>query len=316
MAESSRLKELTDAAIRRIALPPPDHVVALSGGADSATLAFLAKEYGSLVSCIHVHHGLAASDRLAAAARDIADKLSVSLEIVTVVVAEGTSPENQARSARYEALEKSVSTDVRLLLGHTRNDQAETLLMNLVRGAGKRGLAGIPAYRLPNIYRPMLDVTRSETREIASLAGLAFVDDPLNDDVGMRRNFVRNDLIPRLEELNPQVVAALARTAALMAEDEAFLDDLASGVSISLSPEGATAAASPVTLLPRPVQFRFLHRMVSLLRQPFGVTTAEFARVIAVFEGSSSAAEIEAGIRFTRDGAVVRADVTSADGPE
>lgn len=313
MAESSRLTELTDSALRRIVFPPPDHIVALSGGADSATLAYLAKRHGSLTSCIHVHHGLAASDRLASAARDVAAHLLIPMQVVEVAVEAGPSHENQARSARYGALERSTSPGDTVLLGHTRNDQAETVLMNLIRGAGARGLAGIPRHRPPNLYRPMLDVTRSETREIAALAGLPFEDDPVNEDLDLRRNLVRHDLIPRLEELNPGVVAALARTASQIGADEAFLDDLASAVPVRHSPAGATVAASSVNVLPGPLQLRVIRRMVARLRQPAGVTAAEHARIIAVFDGSSSAAEIEAGIRFTRDGAVVKANITSGD---
>lgn len=309
MAETSRLRELIESVGARIDFPPPDHIVALSGGADSAALAFLATRHGTLISCLHVHHGLAASDRLASAAVAIAEAVSVPLQVVEVELGKGPSQENQARDARYRALEDSAAGGVNVLLGHTRNDQAETVLMNLIRGAGPRGLAGIPPHRPPNFYRPMLDVSRSETREIASLAGLPFEDDPSNDDHDIRRNLIRMDLIPRLEMLNPALVASLARTAMQIREDNSYLDDLASMAPITSGPNGVTVSASSVAVLPRPVQVRVIRRMIGLLRQPDGVTAGESERILALFAGAASAAEIEGGIRLTREGPLVGAQI-------
>lgn len=301
MAASGRLKELVDSVKGRAAFPPEPHVVALSGGADSAALAFVSSIAGDLQRCVHVHHGMPGSDVLASAAEAIASALGVAFEPIKVSVPDGPSRENQARLVRYEGLGRVVSPELSLLLGHTRNDQAETVLMNLIRGAGTRGLAGIPYHRPPNVFRPFLGVTRSETREIAALAGLEFVDDPMNDDMAIRRNRIRSELIPRLEELNPNVVESLARVAGQATADDEFLDSLASAVPISIGSVRASVPAGAVLVLPAPIQARVLRRLVIAVRPREGLTAAELSRVNQVLNGSSSSAELESGFRVRKN---------------
>ncbi|MFP4074338.1 MAG: tRNA lysidine(34) synthetase TilS, partial [Actinomycetota bacterium] len=220
MAETRRLSELVSGAQQRLVLPEGPVEVALSGGADSASLAYLCLESGLDVRALHIDHQLPASPMMARAAGDIAGKLGIELEVRQVTLAEGPSPEEQAREARYAELAERAGA---ILTGHTRDDSIETMLINLIRGTGPTGLTGIPSFRPPNIYRPMLAVTRSETREIATLAGLPFVDDPMNEDLSLTRNRIRLELLPVMRELNPQVEAALARTAATLERDRVYL---------------------------------------------------------------------------------------------
>ena len=303
MAEPRRLKELADAINQRARLPEEPHVVALSGGADSAALAFIADRASSTKPrCVHVHHGLAASDRLAGAAQAIAQMLEIAFDVVSIDVADGPSPEAMAREARYQALESAVAQDENLLLGHTRNDQAETVLLNLIRGAGLRGLSGMPYQRTSQMYRPFLDVTRDETRELATLCGLPFVDDPTNTDLALRRNFVRLELIPRMEELNPNLVDSLARTAEHVRGDSEYLDHLRPAPIVTDGETARVAAGILVTLDP-PLRARAIAALVGSFREKVAVSAAELARVEEVLSGASAGAELEGGLTVAKRGA-------------
>ncbi|REK23492.1 MAG: tRNA(Ile)-lysidine synthetase, partial [Actinobacteria bacterium] len=201
------------------------------------------------------------------------------------------------------AFAEAVETGERLLLGHTMNDQAETLLLNLLRGAGTRGLAGMPYHRPPNIYRPLLGVRRSETRELAALAGLPFVDDPTNADQRLRRNRLRLDIMPRLEELNPGVVEGLARTAEHVRADADHLDAEASRVAnLLVGDSEARVAAASLIVLDSPIRARVLSAMVGSLREQPHLTSDEIGRVEQVLLGQTAAAQIEGQIRVERDG--------------
>ncbi|MEX0797596.1 MAG: tRNA lysidine(34) synthetase TilS [Acidimicrobiia bacterium] len=303
MAEPRRLKELADAINQRARFPAEPHVVALSGGADSAALAFIADlDSRTKPRCVHVHHGLPASDRLAEAAREIAEMLDMACDVVSVDVPEGPSPEAMAREVRYRELESAVARDENLLLGHTRNDQAETVLLNLIRGAGLRGLSGMPYQRTSRMYRPFLDVFREETRELATLHALPFVDDPTNTDLELRRNFVRLELMPRMEELNPNMVDSLARTAEHVRGDSEFLDQLHPA---PIATDGGTARVATGILftLDPPLRARAIAALVGTFREKAAVSAAELARVAEVLSGASAGAELEGGLTVTKQGA-------------
>lgn len=303
MAEPRRLKELADAISQRARFPSEPHLVALSGGADSAALAFIAERASSRKPrSVHVHHGLAASDLLADAAGAIAEMLDMACDVVSVELSEGPSPEAMAREARYRALERAVASNESVLLGHTRNDQAETVLLNLIRGAGLRGLSGMPYQRTSQMYRPFLDVTRDETRELATLCRLPFVDDPTNTDTSLRRNFVRLELIPRMEELNPNVVDSLARTAEHVRGDSDFLDNLRP-TPIVKDGEIARVAIGVLLTLDPPLRARAIAALVGSFREKVTVSAAELARVEEVLSGASAGAELEGGLTVVKRGA-------------
>lgn len=302
MAESRRLSDLAGAINQRARLPEPPHVIALSGGADSAALAdVVSGNFHNTPRCVHVHHGLADSDLLAAAAESIAHELSLSVDMVRVQVPEGPSPEAMAREVRYSALEASLGKSESMLLGHTRNDQAETVLLNLVRGSGMRGLAGMPYQRGTRLFRPFLDVSREETREYAMLKGLPFVDDPTNSDRTIRRNRIRLDVLPLLEELNPNLIEALARTAEYIREDSEYLDWLAT-MPTDTRDEFARVPSGVLAVLDRPLRSRAIARLVASVRERDGLTSAELARIEDVLDGRTGRAELEGGVAVDKRG--------------
>ncbi|MDT5032290.1 MAG: tRNA(Ile)-lysidine synthase [Actinoplanes sp.] len=211
-------------------------LVACSGGADSLALAaataFVAPRLGLRTGLVTVDHGLQAgsAQRAAAVASWAAAAGFAPAEVATVDVAGlPGGPEAAARTARYGAL--SAVADrlgaAVVLLGHTRDDQAETVLLALARGAGPRGLSGMP-YRRGIFLRPLLDVSRSDTRKACAALGLSPWEDPHNSDPAYARSRVRADALPALiAALGPGVVDNLARTATQLAMDNAALDELA-----------------------------------------------------------------------------------------
>ncbi|WP_328463062.1 tRNA lysidine(34) synthetase TilS [Actinoplanes sp. NBC_00393] len=261
-------------AVRR-ALPGDGLVlVACSGGADSLALAAAARFIGSQVGLITVDHGLQeGSDRrarsVAAWARD-AGFDPVRIETVSVAGLPG-GPEAAARTARYAALDNAAAElgATAVLLGHTRDDQAETVLLALARGAGPRGLAGMPAQR--GVFRrPLLEVARSDTRKACAALGLAPWEDPHNTDPAYARSRVRASALPALVgALGPAVVGNLARTASLAAADTAALDSL-SATALEQARSGTGLAVSVLAGQLPAIRSRVLHRWARELGAPGG----------------------------------------------
>ncbi len=303
MAGTRRLTELGGSVVARarVRLPEGPAVVALSGGADSAVCAWAAREVGAAqVRAVHVHHGFTASDALAAAASAIADKLGIDCDVVTVEVREGPSPEGQARAVRHRALEEAAGPGEWLLTGHTRDDQAETVVGNLLRGAGAAGLRGITDRG--RWVRPLLDVTRAETRELAALAGLPFRDDPANV-TDYRRNIIRRDVLPRLESaFNPRLRETLARTAGRLAEDEAVLDGAAALVPSRPAGAGLALPAALLATLPRAVAARAARAALRRCRPPYGGSAEEIAVILEVAAGERRRTALAGGMEATREG--------------
>ena len=294
MVATRRLDTLAASLGQRLDLPGHPWVVALSGGADSAALACLTSGIAP-IRTVHIHHGLPASDVLEEAARAIAHALAVDIEVRSVTLEK--FDENEARNLRYGALRSALGDGDWLLTAHTADDQAETVLANLLRGAGVDGLAGIPSRR-QNIARPMLAITRSETRELATLAGLPWTDDPTNSETGPLRNRIRLELIPRLEaEFNPALRRHLAMAARAISESgptdpeagEEFNGGwrVPAGVLWAMGQVGAVRAVRPV---------------VRRLRQGYGLDRDEAARMWQVLAGSARAAELSGGLRVERAG--------------
>jgi tRNA(Ile)-lysidine synthase len=214
----------------------PGWRIALSGGLDSTVLLHLLVRLGRReelppLSAVHVHHGLqAAADAWPAHCQALCDELGVPLRIERVQVDGGASLERAAREARYAAFERQLGRDEIMLTGQHRDDQAETLLFRLLRGAGVRGLAGMPtARRLAEgwLVRPLLQVPRAQLEAYARQHGLSWVEDPSNADTGLARNFLRREVLPVLARHWPQAGASLARTAEHMREAEQLLAELA-----------------------------------------------------------------------------------------
>jgi len=229
----------TRVAVRRVLAegdPGDVAVVACSGGADSSALVaatvFEAAKVGVRVVGVTVDHGLQpGSAAQAAATVELMAELGVdeTLTATVKVDARGMGPEAAAREARYRVLEEVADRVAArwVLLGHTLDDQAETVLLGLARGSGGRSVAGMRR-RFDRFVRPFLDLTRAQTE--AACAALAVVawQDPHNDDPGFARVRVRRRVLPVLErELGPGVAASLARTADLLRPDMELLDALA-----------------------------------------------------------------------------------------
>jgi tRNA(Ile)-lysidine synthase len=207
--------------------------VALSGGADSlalaACLSFVAAEAGWLAGAVVVDHGLQpGSADVAARAAEQATALGLDAEVVAVEVGNGGGPEAAARDARYAVL-RARPVDA-VLLGHTLDDQAETVLLGLGRGSGPRSLAGMVAVD-GVVRRPFLGLRRADTECICTASDLPWWTDPHNADRGFRRNRLRHEVLPLLEDvLDGGVAEALARTADQLRVDSVLLDALAAEV--------------------------------------------------------------------------------------
>ncbi len=253
-------------------------LVACSGGADSLALAaataFVAPRLGLRAGLITVDHGLqgGSAERAAAVVAWGSSAGFDPVEAATVRVGGlPGGPEAAARTARYRALTAAAGKHgaAVVLLGHTRDDQAETVLLALARGAGPRGLAGMPRRR-GVLVRPLLDVSRADTRKACAALGLATWDDPHNADPAYARSRVRHDALPALiAALGPAVVDNLARTAAQLAADNAHLDELAAAaLDAARTPAGLSVEV--LSGLPAAVRTRVLHAWARELGAPGG----------------------------------------------
>jgi tRNA(Ile)-lysidine synthase len=205
-------------------------VVACSGGSDSVALLALAAHAGLEPVAVHVDHGArAGSAAEAEVVAGFAARLGTGFAGETVVVPPGPNFEARAREARYGALERARARlrATAVLVGHSRDDQAETVLLNVLRGAGVSGLAGMPARR-GTVVRPLLELPRAELAAVCATHGLCPIEDPMNADPVHRRVWLRREVIPALETgAARDLRAVLARQAALARGDSDLLDDLA-----------------------------------------------------------------------------------------
>ncbi|HEU4781385.1 MAG TPA: tRNA lysidine(34) synthetase TilS [Steroidobacteraceae bacterium] len=215
--------------------PRPRVIVAFSGGLDSTVLAHLLvkqrRKLGNL-RLAHVDHGLqAASGEWSRHCARLARQWRIPIVLLEASIARGKeSPEAAAREARYALLAKASEPGEVLVTAQHRDDQAETLLLQLLRGAGVTGLAAMPAFApfaRGFIARPLLDMPRTQIEAIARRAQLRWIEDPSNDDTRFSRNYLRHRLMPLIREHWPGADKALVRSAALMAEAAALLNERA-----------------------------------------------------------------------------------------
>jgi tRNA(Ile)-lysidine synthase len=210
--------------------------IAFSGGLDSTVLLHLLAHLAQseslpALSAIHVHHGLqAVADAWPEHCQSICEALGVPLQVIRVQVQPGASLERAAREARYQAFNQALQANEVLLTAQHRDDQAETLLFRLLRGAGVRGLSGMPRQRAlgkGHLLRPLLDVTRAELEAYASEHDLSWIEDPSNQDRQYSRNYLRHQVFPELTRRWPQALATIARSAAHLSEAQGLLVELA-----------------------------------------------------------------------------------------
>lgn len=246
-------------------------LVACSGGADSLALAaataFEADRSGRRAGLVTVDHGLQAGSReQAKAVADFGYELGLDpVEVLAVEVGAAGGPEAAAREARYQALDDLADgLDAVVLLGHTLDDQAETVLLGLGRGSGPRSIAGM---RLADgrYRRPLLGMRRSRTRQACAALGLAPWDDPHNADPRFQRSRLRSEVLPLLEDvLQGGVAEALARTADLVRADLDALDELAEhalpGHQAATGPDATGLDVAALAPLPRALRTRVLRR--------------------------------------------------------
>jgi len=212
-------------ALRQLLLPLPEStrvLVGYSGGLDSTALLFIASRVvpAAQLCALHINHNLQSmAEEWESHCRQQAQALGVKFNSVHVYPNDAS--ENAAREARYSVFESTLGPGDLLLLGHHMDDQAETLLMRLFRGAGARGLSGIPQRRqlgVGSILRPLLATTRDSLESIVKSAGLSWVEDPSNRDPRYLRNWIRQSLGPALSQCWPDWVSRLSESAELMSE--------------------------------------------------------------------------------------------------
>ncbi|PYN85024.1 MAG: tRNA lysidine(34) synthetase TilS [Candidatus Rokuibacteriota bacterium] len=271
------LREQIERTIRRHAMLAGGEtvLVAVSGGADSVALLHLlsglAADWRLRLHVLHVDHQLRAESAADADfVRALGARLGIPVDVATVAVDRRGSLEAAARSARYAALE-ACATRIgaeRIALGHTADDQAETVLMRLVQGAGVRGLSGIPPVR-GAIIRPLIELRRSALEPELERAGLAWVEDASNRDPKFLRNRIRHELLPLLSDsYNPEIATALVRLSSLARETVGALDRAAEAELDRLAVWGdraATLRLEALRALPRPVAAEVLRQAAARL---------------------------------------------------
>ena len=234
---SSRKSQQSPKSGKRIA-------VALSGGLDSVVLLDTvckaqAKNQSSQIFVFHIHHGLQKqADDWLIFCEKLAKKYKAHFDfrLLHLIGEAQRNIESRARAGRYEAL-TDLCTEYGiedLLLAHHQNDQAETVLLQLLRGAGVAGVSGMPNSRVLKtkegeitLWRPLLNQSRKELEAYATEHKLKWIEDPSNQDVKYRRNAIRKTIIPALEKIQPEAIANLARSAGLLGEAQTLLDRLA-----------------------------------------------------------------------------------------
>jgi tRNA(Ile)-lysidine synthase len=237
--------------------PSPTYWVAYSGGLDSSALLYCAAAIPAVsIRAVHIHHGLHhEADAWTAHCQQTCESLNIPLSVLTVDAARRPrqSPEETARTARYQAIESLVGPGDAVLLAQHRDDQAETVLLQLFRGSGLNGLAAMPAqaeFGHGTLLRPFLELTRADLLAYATLRHLNWVEDSSNADSAFDRNFLRQQVVPLLQSRWPSLSQTLARTARhcaeaselLAAEAQTMLNDL-------LEPNGTAISTNRLAAL-------------------------------------------------------------------
>ncbi|MES2937879.1 MAG: tRNA lysidine(34) synthetase TilS [Pseudomonadota bacterium] len=295
-------------ALQALSLPLP-LAVAYSGGADSTVLLHAAAaRWPGQVHAIHVHHGLqAAADDFERHCAATCEALGVPLHVLRVDArhAPGDSPEDSARRARYGALAQAAQAHGlhAVLLAQHADDQVETLLLALSRGAGLPGLAAMPRRferHGMRFERPLLDIPGATLREWLRDASVPFVEDPSNADTAFTRNRIRRQLLPALEQAFPQFRETFARSARHAAQAQELLADLAAQ---DLAQMGDAPAIAPLRTLPRTRQANLLRHW---LRTAHGAA-ASTAQLEELLDQLAACATRGHGIRIkVADGTVER----------
>jgi len=281
------LSDVAAGLLPRCTFPPAGEPLAcaVSGGADSLALLVLAVAAGCRVTAYHVDHGLRpGSAEEAEVVRVAADRVGSGFVALSIACPAGPNLEARARSARLAALPAGAAT------GHTADDQAETILLNLLRGAGSDGMRGMRA----GPRHPILALRRAETVTLVTSLGLEVVDDPSNADPAFRRNRVRHELLPLAAEIaGRDLVPVLARQAELFADEVELLDELVAGLDAT---DVAAVREAPAALARRAIR-RWLRGLDS---EGYAPGARDTERVLEVARGAARACELPGGRRIRR----------------
>ena len=277
--------------------PEDTALVALSGGADSTALLLAmheALQSGRIrgLFAAHLNHGIRGETALndQRFCETLCNRLGIALIVETANVPayakeHGQTLEQAAREVRYDFLERArESTGASVIVtAHHRDDQAETLLLHIIRGSGLTGLGGMKP-RNGCIIRPMLKLSREEITAFLAERGESFCEDETNAENTATRNRIRNELVPMLASYNPLISQTLAKTAELLSQDEAFLDDLASEAEREIS-LGDGLRREKLSGLPRPIGSRIVRKRIIQLGGD--VSEADIRRVMALAQAKT-----------------------------
>jgi tRNA(Ile)-lysidine synthase len=306
------VRERVRRTIRRHALCPPGSrvLVALSGGSDSVALTFLLRDLApflefDIAGVAHFNHRLRdTADRDEQFCRALAERLGLTIlvgsgDVKACADRDGLSIEDAARRERYSFLAQAVvelGAD-RAAAGHTLDDQVETFVLKLVRGAGTTGLGGVYPVR-GHVVRPLLETSRAELRNYLDELGETWVEDETNADLQNPRNRVRHVFLPRLDEaFGPSARRAIARAAGLSGDDARWLDQLAEERLtrlVSDTPSGVELDAEQLRAEPLPLARRILLRAMRARSGEKEVILEHVQAALDVLGGLSAAAEVPA----------------------
>ena len=292
-------------------LPPSGGtmLVAVSGGRDSVCLlhylATMPRDFS--VAAAHLDHGQRpTAGRDVAFVRQLCRELDVPLtveraDVPALARQRGVGLEEAGRMARYDFFRRTADSlgAQRIATAHHAADQAETVLLNLVRGTGMQGLAGIPPVR-GRIVRPLLETSRDDIETYLKTHGLSHVEDETNRDTSMGRNRLRREVMPGLLSLHPGAAASICRTAELLRREDAFLDSLAAAY---LPQEGLSASRERLPSAPEVLRLRALRLLAG--RLPVGkkdFTAAHYRAMAELLEGGGMTALPAGAMALCRNG--------------
>ena len=296
-------------------------LIGLSGGSDSVALLFLLRELAengnfALAGLAHVNHRLRpTADRDEAFCRDLAARVGLRI-VVHIEDVKGyargrnLSIEDAARRIRYDVMEQAAGAlgADRIAVGHTQDDQAETFLLKLIRGAGLTGLAGIHPRR-GRIIRPLLDVSRADLRSYLAGRGERWIDDESNDDLDNPRNRIRHVVLPELDcAASAATRPAIARAAGLVREDAEWLDELAGRRYVELAaetPDGLAIDTAALLAEPPPLRRRILLRALRAAAGGKEVGLDHVEAAMAALGGTAGGADIPGARLELRRGKLV-----------
>lgn len=304
-------------ALSRLPPVPGDALVgqrvaaAVSGGADSVALALWLHDFATrpepafgFVGLIHVNHALrgAESDADEAFCRELAGRLHVPIDVVAApILMAGRSPEAAARDARYAAFDEAAARlgATVVCTAHTADDQAETVLLRLLRGAGLRGLSGIRSTNR-QIVRPLLECRRNHLRAFLVELGKSWREDASNLDVAIPRNRIRHELLPVVEQVATQIggggIEAVSRFASYAAEDEQFLE----GAAIELASRLVLPDDGPQDGTDAERRVRLVRRELAAAPSPLARRVIRLAAAQVAPDRPWSAVHIDAVLRLAR----------------